>query len=76
MSQWAAEERDNLDRLQDWCATLRAHVSAGRSVRRTRCSHGGRTRPGRTREAGLLVPVFCQKAPWERMAGEAGADLG
>lgn len=36
MAQWAAGEHDDLDWLQDWCATLRAHVSAGRSVRRAR----------------------------------------
>lgn len=36
MAQWAAGEHDDLDWLQDWCAMLRAHVSAGRSVRRAR----------------------------------------
>lgn len=36
MAQWAAGEPDDLEWLQEWCATLRAHVKAGRSVRRAR----------------------------------------
>jgi hypothetical protein len=36
MAQWAAGEPDDLRWLEDWCATLRDHVQAGRSVRRAR----------------------------------------
>ncbi len=36
MAQWAAGEADDLAWLQGWCATLRKHVKAGRSVRRAR----------------------------------------
>lgn len=36
MAEWAAGEADDLEWLADWCCTLRAHVRAGRSVRRTR----------------------------------------
>ncbi|MEQ4204688.1 DUF6879 family protein [Actinopolymorpha sp. B17G11] len=36
MAQWAAGEHDDLEWLQDWCATLREHVKAGRSIRRAR----------------------------------------
>ena len=36
MAQWAAGEPDDLAWLDDWCATLREHVSAGKSVRRAR----------------------------------------
>jgi hypothetical protein len=36
MAKWAAGEPDDLVWLQDWCATLRGHVAAGRSVRRAR----------------------------------------
>lgn len=36
MAAWAAGEPDDLAWLDDWCATLRAHVRAGRSVRRAR----------------------------------------
>lgn len=36
MAKWAAGEPDDLEWLQDWCATLRKHVKAGRSVRRAR----------------------------------------
>jgi hypothetical protein len=36
MAKWAEGEPDDLDWLQGWCATLRRHVSAGRSVRRAR----------------------------------------
>lgn len=36
MAKWAAGEPDDLQWLQGWCATLRRHVSAGRSVRRAR----------------------------------------
>lgn len=36
MAQWAAGEPDDLAWLGDWCATLRGHVAAGRSVRRAR----------------------------------------
>lgn len=36
MAQWAAGEPDDLGWLDDWCATLRAHGAAGRSVRRAR----------------------------------------
>ncbi|MGK8558422.1 DUF6879 family protein [Nocardia gipuzkoensis] len=36
MAKWAVGEADDLEWLQDWCATLRKHVAAGRSVRRAR----------------------------------------
>ncbi len=36
MAQWAAGEPDDLEWLQEWCATLREHVKAARSVRRAR----------------------------------------
>jgi hypothetical protein len=36
MAKWAAGIPDDLAWLQDWCAMLRAHVMAGRSVRRVR----------------------------------------
>ncbi|MBH0781342.1 DUF6879 family protein [Nocardia bovistercoris] len=36
MAQWAAGEPDDLEWLAGWCATLRDHVNAGRSVRRAR----------------------------------------
>jgi uncharacterized protein DUF6879 len=36
LARWAAGEPDDLAWLQDWCQTLRAHVRAGRSVRRAR----------------------------------------
>lgn len=36
MAKWAAGEPDDLEWLQGWCATLRQHVKAGRSVRRAR----------------------------------------
>lgn len=36
MAKWAAGEPDDLEWLQGWCATLRKHVKAGRSVRRAR----------------------------------------
>jgi hypothetical protein len=36
MAKWAAREPDDLEWLQGWCATLRRHVKAGRSVRRAR----------------------------------------
>ncbi|WP_026257744.1 DUF6879 family protein [Actinopolymorpha alba] len=36
MAKWTAGEYDDLEWLQDWCATLREHVKAGRSVRRAR----------------------------------------
>lgn len=36
MAKWAAGEPDDLAWLQDWCATLREHTAAGRSVRRAR----------------------------------------
>jgi hypothetical protein len=36
MAKWAAGEPDDLAWLQDWCAALREHVKAGRSVRRAR----------------------------------------
>jgi len=36
MAQWAAGEPDDLAWLGTWCATLRKHNSAGRSVRRVR----------------------------------------
>jgi hypothetical protein len=36
MAKWAAGEPDDLEWLQTWCATVRGHVAAGRSVRRAR----------------------------------------
>jgi hypothetical protein len=36
MAKWAAGKPDDLEWLQGWCATLRQHVTAGRSVRRAR----------------------------------------
>jgi hypothetical protein len=36
MAKWATGEPDDLEWLQDWCTTLKAHVRAGRSVRRAR----------------------------------------
>lgn len=36
MAKWAAGKPDDLEWLQAWCATLREHVRAGRSVRRAR----------------------------------------
>lgn len=36
MAQWQAGQPDDLEWLQDWCAMLREHVQAGRSVRRAR----------------------------------------
>ncbi|GAB2718383.1 DUF6879 family protein [Nocardia thraciensis] len=36
MAKWAAGEHDDLEWLQGWCGTVRAHVAAGRSVRRAR----------------------------------------
>jgi hypothetical protein len=36
MAKWAAGEPDDLEWLQDWCATLRQHVRAGKSIRRAR----------------------------------------
>lgn len=36
MAKWAAGEHDDLEWLQGWCATLRAHTTAGGSVRRAR----------------------------------------
>jgi hypothetical protein len=36
LAKWAAGEPDDRCWLQDWCTTLRAHVEAGRSVRRAR----------------------------------------
>jgi hypothetical protein len=36
MAKWAAGEPDDLAWLGDWCATLRRHAAAGRSVRRAR----------------------------------------
>ena len=36
MAQWARGETDDLEWLQGWCATLREHVAAGKSVRRAR----------------------------------------
>lgn len=33
MAKWAAGEPDDLEWLQGWCATLRGHVKAGKSVR-------------------------------------------
>ena len=36
MAQWARGETDDLEWLRGWCATLREHVAAGKSVRRAR----------------------------------------
>ncbi|RZS32858.1 hypothetical protein EV193_111243 [Herbihabitans rhizosphaerae] len=36
MAKWATGEYDDLRWLDDWCATLRNHTHAGRSVRRAR----------------------------------------
>jgi len=36
LAAWAAGEPDDLAWLDDWCAVLRDHVRAGRSVRRAR----------------------------------------
>jgi len=36
MAQWAAGEHDDLEWLQGWCARVRDHVKAGRSVCRAR----------------------------------------
>ncbi|MGX1778654.1 DUF6879 family protein [Nocardia brasiliensis] len=36
MAKWAAGEHDDLEWLQGWCATVRHHISAGRTVRRVR----------------------------------------
>lgn len=36
MAQWAAGEDDDLAWLGDWCAMLRRHAAAGRSLRRAR----------------------------------------
>lgn len=36
MAAWQAGETDDLAWLDEWCATLRAHVAAGRVVRRAR----------------------------------------
>ncbi len=36
MGKWLTGEPDDLGWLQGWCATLREHVKAGKSVRRTR----------------------------------------
>lgn len=36
MAKWAAGEPDDLEWLQGWCATLREHVRAGKSIRRAR----------------------------------------
>jgi hypothetical protein len=36
MAKWASGEPDDLEWLQDWCATLRKHVQADRSIRRAR----------------------------------------
>lgn len=36
MAKWTAGEADDLAWLHDWCATVRDHVAAGRSVRRAR----------------------------------------
>ncbi|MFF0862336.1 DUF6879 family protein [Nonomuraea sp. NPDC003560] len=36
MAKWAAGEPDDLEWLQGWCATLREHTAAGRTVRRAR----------------------------------------
>jgi hypothetical protein len=36
MAKWARGEHDDLEWLQGWCAALREHVRAGKSVRRAR----------------------------------------
>lgn len=36
LAAWAAGELDDLEWLQGWCSTLRAHTAAGRSVCRAR----------------------------------------
>ncbi|MBA3338899.1 MAG: hypothetical protein H0T54_03980 [Geodermatophilaceae bacterium] len=36
MAKWAAGAHDDLEWLQSWCATLRGHIKAGKSVRRAR----------------------------------------
>lgn len=36
MAKWATGEPDDLEWLQGWCATLREHVKAGKSIRRIR----------------------------------------
>lgn len=36
MAKWAVGEPDDLEWLQDWCATLREHVKARKSARRAR----------------------------------------
>ena len=36
MAKWEADEPDDLEWLQDWCATLRKHVASGKAVRRAR----------------------------------------
>ncbi len=36
MAKWSAGEPDDLSWLDDWCATLRGHVAAGKVVRRAR----------------------------------------
>ncbi|WP_194829613.1 DUF6879 family protein [Nocardia sp. XZ_19_231] len=36
MAKWAAGEHDDLTWLDDWCANLRRHADAGRTVRRAR----------------------------------------
>jgi hypothetical protein len=36
MAKWAVGEPDDLAWLDDWCGIVRAHVAAGRSVRRAR----------------------------------------
>lgn len=36
MAKWEAGEPDDLEWLQGWCATLRKHMRAGKSVRRAR----------------------------------------
>jgi hypothetical protein len=36
MAKWAAGKVDNLEWLEGWCAILREHVQAGKSVRRAR----------------------------------------
>jgi hypothetical protein len=36
MAKWVAQEPDDLSWLDDWCATLRSHVAAGKSIRRAR----------------------------------------
>ncbi|MFI1241477.1 DUF6879 family protein [Nocardia salmonicida] len=36
MAKWAAGEHDDLAWLDEWCANLRTHAAAGRTVRRAR----------------------------------------